>query len=209
MRHRFPSPHPRHPAHRCRCAGQGRQREARSRNAHVHHRDVPARAPRHAGRRRAHLRTAHRPRRSTGRRLAGRRSEEPPEEERLKTVEAQVSQSTDLGFSVAGVGFELAAIPLCARKTAGSGPVPTPATHPCPTGRVVISRSISELPGPRWTYRCSSLSYIPLPLRRPPPATEPGPAAGRVWTSRGELRGNVDLRTNSTPFFVQAWFSSV
>ena len=60
------APHPRHAAHRGRRARQGRERTTRSLQADVHHRHLPARAARHASRRRPRLRTAHRSRRSTG-----------------------------------------------------------------------------------------------------------------------------------------------
>ena len=55
-----PAPYPRHIADQGRRTGQGRQRTPRARHPGVHDRHLPARAARHAGRRRPHLRAAHR-----------------------------------------------------------------------------------------------------------------------------------------------------
>ena len=113
-----PAPHPRHPAHQGRRAGQGRQRTARPRQHRLHHRDLPARPARHAGRRRPHL-PAPRHTRSTGRRptrwnAGGTAGGTPPEPGRTPptTTKAQVA---DLGLHhqlVAGAGFEPATFGL-------------------------------------------------------------------------------------------------
>jgi integrase len=49
-----PAPHRRQPAHRPRHPRQGRVRTTRPRQVDLHHRDLPARPPRHASRRRPH-----------------------------------------------------------------------------------------------------------------------------------------------------------
>ena len=55
----------RHPAHRPRHPRQGRVRTTRPRQVDLHHRDLPARPPRHASRSRPHLREPHRTRHRT------------------------------------------------------------------------------------------------------------------------------------------------
>ncbi len=103
------APHPRHAAHRRRRSRQGRQRTTRPRHANLHDRDLPARASRHASRRGPRLRTARRARWAPGRPATGEVGENPreaPEEDCLTVVEAQVDQAPDLGFFVAGAGFE-------------------------------------------------------------------------------------------------------
>ena len=105
-----PAPHPRHAAHQGRRPRQGRQRATRPRQHRLHHRDLPARPPRHAGRRRPHLRSPRRPRRTPGpktRRLKTRKNDRP--EPGRTPPRRRRPRSLTWAFSlqlVAGVGFE-------------------------------------------------------------------------------------------------------
>ena len=94
-----PPPHPRHAAAQSRRPHQGRQRTTRARDARLHDGDLPTRPARHATRSRPHLRRDPRP-------VYRFHPVEHPVERRATRRSPGQRQAADLGFSVAGQGFE-------------------------------------------------------------------------------------------------------